>query len=250
MTDAVSAVLALPGLWGLIAVVTVAGIVYGFAGFGSALIFMPVASALIPVPMAIAAFSLSGLASLVTVIPRAWAEVDRRAVLWMIAVAIPAAALGVRVLRISDADAIHWAVIAVAATTLVALIGGWRLKAEPSLATRAAIGGAAGFVGGATGLNGPVLVLFQLAGRDGIARSRALTLVFLTSTSLIFLPLLALQGLLTPEAVILGLALLVPYGIGTRIGHALFRPDAEGLYRGAAYAIIGAAILLGLPIWS
>ena len=48
----------------------------------------------------------------------------------------------------------------------------------------------------------------------------------------------------------LGLLLLVPYGLGTRIGQAMFRPSAEGLYRWTAYAIIGAAILLGLPIWS
>ena len=248
MTDALA--LAVPGLWALVAVTLVAGIVYGFAGFGAALIFMPVASALLPVPMAIAAFSLTSLASLVTVVPRAWGEVNRRAVLWMIAAATPAAILGIWVLRFSDAEAIRWAVISIAAVTLAALVMGWRYRTEPKLRVRVTVGAAAGFVGGATGLNGPVLVLFQLAGNDSVARSRALTIIFLTITSILFLPLMAMQGLLTSEAVALGLLLLVPYGLGTRIGQAMFRPSAEGLYRWTAYAIIGAAILLGLPIWS
>ncbi len=237
-----------PGLAVLGAVTLLAGIVYGFAGFGAALIFMPVASAILPVEAAVAAFAVSAAVSLVTVVPRAWAQVDRGAVAVLIASATLSASLGLWILRTTDVTAMRWAVLAVTAVTLAALVSGWRYRAVPTTATRGAVGLATGMVGGATGLLGPVMVLFQLAGRDSVARSRATALVFLTVTSILLLPLMALQGMLTRGAVMLGAMLLVPYGIGTLVGQRLFDPVREVLYRRVAYAMIGAAILLGLPI--
>lgn len=114
---------------------------------------------------------------------------------------------------------------------------------------RAGIGAAAGFVGGVSGLTGPIMVLFQLAGRDPIAVSRATTVVFLTTTSFLILPLMYLQGVLTGQAVALGLVFLTPYAAGSMIGQALFDPGRERFYRVAAYVIIGVATLMGLPLW-
>jgi uncharacterized membrane protein YfcA len=81
MLDGVSAALAHPGLIWVLVTVFVAGVVYGFAGFGSALIFMPVGVAVMTAAGAVAAFSLSALVSLVTVVPRAWRQADQRATL-------------------------------------------------------------------------------------------------------------------------------------------------------------------------
>ena len=72
MPEGLSAALALPGLWALLGAVFVAGTVYGFAGFGAALVFLPVGVAIVSPELAIAAFSLSAMVSLVTVVPRAW----------------------------------------------------------------------------------------------------------------------------------------------------------------------------------
>jgi hypothetical protein len=148
-----------------------------------------------------------------------------------------------------DVTAIRWVVVLICAVTLVALVAGWRYAVTPTLGTRIAIGCATGFVGGVSGLLGPIMVLFQLAGRDAIATTRATTVVFLTATSLLLLPLMYLQGMLTPTAVTLGVVLLVPYGAGSLLGQALFTPQWERFYRAAAYAIIAAATLMGLPIW-
>jgi len=64
------------------------------------------------------------------------------------------------------------------------------------------------------------------------------------------LPMMAWMGMLSPASILLGGVLLVPYGVASWIGQMLFDPDRQGLYRAIAYAIIGAAILLGLPIYS
>jgi hypothetical protein len=94
-----------------------------------------------------------------------------------------------------------------------------------------------------------MVVLFQLGGQDGPERSRANTIVVLTLSSLAFVPVMALMGALPPGALSLGVLLLFPYAVGTRIGRRLFNPARAGLYRACAYVVIGAAALIGLPLW-
>ncbi|MEM9432930.1 MAG: sulfite exporter TauE/SafE family protein [Pseudomonadota bacterium] len=253
MPDGLAAVLnetlAMPGLTWVICVTLLAGLVYGFAGFGAALVFMPVASVFMPVEMAVAAFAVTALASLVTVVPRAWQASDKRAVAFMIAVAALSLPVGIYILGSNDVTVMRWAVLSVTVITLLALISGWRYTTRPNIASRTAVAATTGLVGGATGLVGPIMVLFQLSGQDGIARSRGNTLVFLTSTGLLTAPLMALQGMLSAQSVMLGLILLVPYGAAARLGQRYFDPNRETLYRRVAYAIIAAAVVMGLPVW-
>ncbi|MBY5934019.1 sulfite exporter TauE/SafE family protein [Tateyamaria omphalii] len=249
MSGMIADTLALPGFGWVLVVTMVAGVVYGFAGFGAALVYMPVATAFVPVEMAIAAFGVTALASLVSVVPRAWSQADRPNVVLMIVVATLALPLGIAILRLNDVTTMRWAVLGVTTLTLVALVLGWRYRAAPTRAARVSVAAATGVVGGATGLVGPIMVLFQLSGQEGVARARANTLVFLTITGLLTVPLMAMQGLLTVEAVVLGLMLIVPYGVASRIGQALFDPAMQVLYRRVAYVIIAVAIVMGLPVF-
>lgn len=249
MPEILGSVLATPGLVWILGITLIAGVVYGFAGFGAALIFMPVVTVFIPVEVAVAAFQVSALVSLVTVVPRAWGQGDRVGVSLMIGVACLTVPAGLYLMRTTDVLAIRWAVLGVTAVTLLCLIAGWRYQARPTPLLRAGVAAATGFVGGLTGLMGPIMVLFQLSGQDSAARSRANTILFLTLSSILMLPLMALQGMLTPAAIWLGVLLLVPYGVGARIGQALFDPAREVLYRRVAYGVVGAAIVVGLPIY-
>ncbi|MEM6727107.1 MAG: sulfite exporter TauE/SafE family protein [Pseudomonadota bacterium] len=244
-----SGALALPGLTWVLLAVLVAGLVYGFAGFGAALIFLPVANIFVEPVIAVAAFSLSAIISFLTVVPRAWREADRTATIQLILASLLGIPLGLWALATLDAELIRWAVLSVVGFTLVVLLLGWRRTARERLSSRLAIGVTTGAVGGATGLNGPVLVLFQLSSSDGAARSRANTLCFLTLSSLLMLPAMALGGLLAREALALGALMLIPYGVGSLMGQALFDPAREVLYRRVAYAIIAVALIAGLPIW-
>lgn len=238
-----------PGFVWVLAITLIAGIVYGFAGFGAALIFMPVAVIFVEPTLAVAAFAVSALISLMTVVPRAWGECDRKATVQLIVAATLTASFGLYGLANFDVTLVRWLVLAVTTVTLVALVSGWRRQTEATTGARLAVGGATGLVGGLTGLMGPIVVLFQLSSSDGAGRSRANTIVFLTVTSILLLPLMALQGVLTMAAIWLGLMILPAYGIGTLIGQKLFTPGREGLYRTVAYTMIAAAIVLGLPIW-
>lgn len=237
------------GLVILLVTAFVAGVVYGFAGFGAALLFLPVAARVVPLEIAIAAFAVSALASLVTVVPRAWREIDQRAISVQIAMALLSSSAGIWVLHHTDVTVLRWAVVLTVALTLLALVSGWRYPITPTLRTRAYIGLGSGFVGGSTGLLGPVAVIFQLAGQDSAARSRASSLVFLTMTSVFLMPLMALQGVVTLAVLPLGLIMMLPYGLGTWLGRVLFRPGLERFYRGSAYGLIALAVVLGLPVF-
>ncbi|MFT5614837.1 MAG: putative membrane protein YfcA [Granulosicoccus sp.] len=241
--------LATPGLIWIVLMTLLAGLVYGFAGFDADLVFMPVVTAIIPVELAVAAFSVSALASFVSLVPRAWKQADRPAVGMMIVCAALALPVGIYILRSNDVTTMRWAVLGVTTFTLIALMAGWRYTAKPGPVTWAGVALGTGLVGGATGLVGPIMILFQLGGQDTIERSRANTLVFLTTTGLLMAPLLALQGMLGPEALMLGLLLVVPYGVASLVGQAFFYPTKRGLYRTIAYGIIALAVLLGLPIF-
>jgi uncharacterized membrane protein YfcA len=250
MPDWIAAGLSQPGLPWLMALAGVAGVVYGFAGFGSALIFMPLATILVTPLMAVAAFAVATLGSAATVLPQAWRRADLRASLIMLAAALVALPFGVWVLRTGDPVTLRWGVSVVVLTTLLALMTGWRYRGVPGVPAWLAVGGAVGFLGGSVGLNGPAMVLFQLGGQDSVARTRANTIVVLTLSSVAYIPMIALQGAFPPEALAFGLAMALPFGLGALGGRWLFDPDRADLYRRVAYGIIGVAALIGLPLWS
>jgi uncharacterized membrane protein YfcA len=241
--------LALPGIWACAAAVLTAGVVYGFAGFGAALIAMPVLTRHLEPEAAVSAFALAGLGSAATMLPRVWPQADRRATLWMILAAALTAPWGLWVLAHADPDPLRWAICALVAATLLAVMSGWRLRLGSGPGARLSLGAATGLVGGTTGLTGPLVIVTNLASGDGSARMRANLAAFLTSLNFVFLPILAAMGVLTSAALWTGALFLPLYVAGTEIGHRLFRPGRERLYRALAYAAVAGAVLLGLPVW-
>jgi uncharacterized membrane protein YfcA len=248
MPEALTLALADPGLPWLVGATIAAGLVYGFAGFGAALIFMPVAARVATPEVAVAAFSVCAVGSAFTMLPRTWPACDKRATGLMIAAAAATMPLGVALLTRLPEAPLRWAICALVAATLAAVISGWRLRMSDAAGPRLGLGAGAGLVGGATGLLGPVVILVTLAGGGAAARMRANLATFLTTVSLVLLPALWFQGALPPPVLWTGLVLLPVYMVATLAGQAAFRPEAERLYRGLAYAVVAGAVLLGLPL--
>ena len=249
MPEALASALAAPGLGWIALAAFVAGAVYGFAGFGAALVFMPVALIWLTPAEAVGAIAVCASSSALTVLPGALRGCRPRAVWPMLAAAAVTMPFGVLVLRHADPEALRLAVALIVLGTLAALVAGWRLRTPPTALTRAAVGAGAGGMGAATGLNGPVVILFNLAGSDPADVVRADTIVFLTLTSLYLIPLLVLQGALGPHGAWIGALLFPAYGLGSLAGRASFRPGQELLYRRVAYALIAFAGIAGLPVW-
>jgi len=249
MAEALGDALATPGFHWLVLVYLAAGLVRGFAGFGTALIIMPVASRLLPPAEAVAAMTLVDLVSWAAIVPRAWGHADRAEVGLLAAGAILAAPLGVALLAVLDPVPVRWVVAVAAGVTLLALVSGWRFHGRVRGAGLAGIGGAAGVLGGLTGLGGPPVILFYLAGPGKAVRIRANTILFLGLLDLGILANLALRDMISGRAPALALLLAGPYLLTLLVGQRLFTPSRERFFRLTAYAIIALAILSGLPLF-
>ena len=249
MPEGLAGALSTPGLWMLLVAIVAAGLVRGFAGFGTALIFMPVATRVIETAEAIAIMSITGMGALLVLVPRAWPVAAKAEVATLAVPAILCAPLGVLLLAIVPETPLRWAVAIAAGITLSALVSGWRYGGRVGGGGLVGIGAAAGVLGGSTGLTGPPVILFYLAGPDRAATVRANTILFLGALEFGVIGAILAQGLLTPRAVWLGVVLTVLYMGFTAVGQALFAEGRETLYRRVAYAVIGAAIIAGLPVW-
>lgn len=250
MPDQLAGVLATPGLLWLMAAISVAGIVRGFTGFGTALIFVPVAGIFLAPHEVIAVITLTGVASMSALLPRAWGQSDRVEVGLLVLAAIATVPLGLWLMQRLDGDAVRWIVAAVAGGTLAALIVGWRYSGPVKRPLLLPIGAVAGVIGGMTGLTGPVVILFYLAGQAVAQSVRANTILFLAALDVVIISNLLLGGSVEWRVAILAAILAVPYFVTSLIGQSLFDPRHERLYRWGAYAVIGLAVITGLPIWN
>lgn len=249
MPEAFGAALATPGLGWLALILLLAGLVRGFTGFGTALIFMPAASALLSLPVAVAVLAVIDLIAQPLIVPRALREADRREVAVLGLAALLSVPLGVWLLGRVDDSALRWGVALVATLTLAALVSGWRYRGRVGRAGLAGIGAAAGITGGATGLAGPPVILFYLAGQAEAAQVRANTILFLAAVDIVILANLLLAGLVGTADIARALLLVLPYGAGLLAGQRLFRPERERAFRVLAYLVIALAIVTGLPIF-
>jgi len=249
MPDILASALSAPGVGWLGLTIAVAGIVRGFSGFGTALIFVPVAGIFLEPEITIALITLTGVASSGALVPRAWGQADRGEVALLGLAAMATVPLGLWLLAQLDRETVRWIVTGVAATTLGALIVGWRFHGRLRRSGLAGIGALAGLIGGLTGLTGPAVILFYLAGQGAARAVRANTILFLAMLDVAVIGNLLLRGSVGFETVILAMLLSAPHFVTTLVGQALFDPRHERLYRAVAYGVIGLALVTGLPIW-
>ena len=247
--DALAQLWQVPGLGWLLLTIGIAGLVRGFTGFGTALIFVPVAGIFLPPKTIITVMVLTGMLSTFALLPRAWAQGSRREVGVLALAGLCTVPIGIWLLGQLDAIMIRWIVTIIAGSTLAALLAGWRFTGHVNRAGLLLIGGTAGIIGGMTGLTGPVVILFYLAGQTAAQTVRANTIMFLAALDIVIAGNLALQGVVGIKDVVLAGALAVPYFTTTMIGQSLFSPHHERLYRWLAYGVIGLAVLSGMPLW-
>lgn len=249
MPEALMLAWATPGLFWLMLTIGIAGLVRGFAGFGTALIFVPIAGIFLPPQQVVTVIALTGVASTAALLPRAWGQADRSEVGVLALAALVTVPTGIWLIDQMNPSGIRWIVAAIAGSTLAALVVGWRFSGRVNWKGLLAIGAVAGVIGGLTGLTGPIIILFYLAGQSAVGSVRANTILFLAVLDFVIVGVLLLHGAVDGTLVLLAVTLAVPYFITSLIGQSLFDPRRERLYRWAAYGVIGLAVISGLPLW-
>lgn len=249
MSEAIGLALAQPGLGWLLLTIGVAGLIRGFTGFGTAMIFMPIAVQFLTVPEAILIMALTGVASGAALLPKAWHTGDRKEVASLAIAASVTVPIGLALIDWFDPRSLRWLVAGLISLTLLALITGWRYHGRLGLPGRFAVGGGAGLVGGLTGLTGPVVIVFYLANARSAETVRANVILFLAGLDLVMILGILWGGLVTAQIFWIAALLTGPYVIMVMVGQRLFDPARESLYRWAAYIVVAGAVLAGLPLF-
>ncbi|MBX9772790.1 MAG: sulfite exporter TauE/SafE family protein [Xanthobacteraceae bacterium] len=231
------------------AVSILAGVVRGFSGFGSALIFVPLMSAIYDPRIAAGTFLLIDFAVGLAVLPTIGREAHWRDVFPLAAAAVVAAQFGALILIYTDPTILRWAIAIVVLVLLAVLMSGWRYHGRPRMRVTLGVGALAGTLGGAIQIVGPPVIVYWLGSSWSPTVIRAnLNAFFGVFACALFVTYVA-RGLLPSQVIILALLLGPLQVLALKGGALMFRGSSAQTYRRAAYAIVAVSALVSMPIW-
>jgi uncharacterized membrane protein YfcA len=225
----------------------VSGTARGFSGFGSALIFMPLASSIAAPRLVAALLLIIDFVAATPLLPNAWKQADRKATFVMAFGALIGVPIGTWFLSRLDPVTTRWIISGFVAALLVLLVSGWRYRGKDHAALSIGIGGLAGFCSGLAQTGGPPIVGYWLGRPIASVIARANILLFFGASDFFSLVSYAVTGLITTDAIRFSLVVGPVYGIGVLLGAKLFGNASESLFRSICYALIALAVIIGLP---
>ena len=226
-----------------------AGLVRGFSGFGTAMVFLPIASQYLNPFEAIASLAIMEFFGTFAVIRKSWSDADKVDLARLVVGMVIVTPFALLLLAKAGAEFYRYSV-SILSLFLLVLIGlGVRYKGDLNPFVIFSVGGLGGLTGGLTGIPGPPVILLYVASSHPISVIRANNLLFLYFFDVCVVLIFALSGVLTLEIFLLGSILAIPNFLGNFIGAKLFNPHKTNQYRMLAYIIIGAAAISGLPVW-
>lgn len=220
------------------ATVLLAGMVRGFSGFGSAMIMVPVLAVLYGPVKAVPIGLVLEMAVSLPLLPAAARMVDWRRIGVLLVAACAIVPLGIWLLHTLEAGIVPWILSGFVLSGVLLLATGFRYRGRPGIAATVATGMLSGLMNGLSGMGGPPVVFFYLAGADGAAISRASFIIYFTIVDLFALIVFALIDSYDLDGLILALVLSVPFVLGGLIGARLFGRASERFYRMVALAIL------------
>src|SRR3954466_15218566 len=119
----------------------VSGTARGFSGFGSALIFMPLASSLAAPRLVAALLLIIDFVAAAPLIPGAWRNADRKATSVMVLGAVIGVPLGTYCLSRLDPVTTRWIISGFVFALLLLLLSGWRYRGKDHAPLSTSIGG-------------------------------------------------------------------------------------------------------------
>lgn len=232
-----------------VGIAALAGLVRGFSGFGSALIYMPLVSAVygprVAAPTLLLIDTICSLPFAIHAMPHCnWREVTPVTIAGV--VALP---LGVAALVYVDPLALRWFIAALILVALGSLAAGWRYHGKPTIGASFIVGAFAGFGAGAVQIGAPPLLVYWLGGQNSAATVRANIMVYFIMQGALTIVAYIYGALFTTQTVVLSLLLGLPFAILLAAGACWFHGTSDQLYRRVAYIIIGIAGLISLPLF-
>jgi uncharacterized membrane protein YfcA len=226
----------------------VSGTSRGFSGFGSALIFMPLASSMAAPRLVAALLLIIDFVGALPMLPDAWRHADRKATAVIVLGALVGVPVGTWLLTRLDPVTTRWIISGFVAALLLLLLSGWRYRGRDYVALSVGIGALSGFCSGLAQTGGPPIVGYWLGRPVASQVARANIVLFFGASDFFSMASYAASGLINRDAIAFSLLVGPVYAAGIGFGTLLFGRASEALFRGICYALIAAAVIFGLPI--
>jgi hypothetical protein len=230
------------------AIAFVSGTARGFSGFGSALIFMPLASSVAPPRLVAALLLIVDFVAAAPLLPDAWKKADRRATAVIVLGALVGVPVGTYFLSVLDPVTTRWIISCFVAALLALLLSGWRYRGKDHVWLSVGIGGLSGFCSGLAQTGGPPIVGYWLGRPIASVVARANIVLFFGASDLFSLASYATTGLITRDALLLAVVVGPVYALGVASGASLFGRASEQIFRTICYVLIAIAVIAGLPV--
>lgn len=247
--QAFSAILHDPRFIAAVVVTLISGVVRGFSGFGSALIYIPLIAAIYEpriaaVTLLVTDFSASAPFSIAQMRHCNWREVSP--VTFGGLVTIP---LGVLALQYLDPLVLRWGIAVLVIVLLAVLASGWRYHVTPRVSTSLGIGLISGVTTGAVQIAGPAAIIYWLGGPSSAAVIRANLMVYFMLLAIASFVIYFFRGLFTADVLLMSILLFPIFVVSMAAGTWMFKGASEHAYRRAAYIIIALSALVSLPLF-
>ncbi len=227
-------------------VTLIAGLMRGFAGFGSAMFMAPLFAVIFGSAEMVVTVVAMELGVSLQLFPAA-----RRACQWRIVGPMSVAAclcmpLGLWLLTGVDRTVIAKAVSLIVLAFVIVLASGWSFRGEKGPAGAAFVGALSGTMMATTSVGGPPVLLYLLAGRDPPETGRANIITYYLLTHVVLIAMFIVTGTVGVAA-LLRAAILFPFMVaGAWLGGRMFHLADARVFRRVALAILAAAGVFGL----
>jgi uncharacterized membrane protein YfcA len=235
------------GALAICAIAFVSGTARGFSGFGAALIFIPLASSIADPRLVAALLLIIDFIAAAQLLPNAWKKAERKATAIMVLGALIGVPIGAYCLSRLEPVTTRWIISVFVFALLLLLLSGWRYRGKDHASISIGIGGLSGFCSGLAQTGGPPIVGYWLGRPIPSVIARANIVLFFGASACFSAVSYAATGLITMDAIKLSFVVGPIYGIGVWFGATLFGKASEALFRSICYALIAAAVIIGLP---
>jgi uncharacterized membrane protein YfcA len=226
----------------------VAGLMRGYSGFGTAILLAPVYSTLWSPRVGVPVVLMMELFVSAQLLPRALTEANKRLILPICAAAVVVLPLGSVVLLHADGATLRRVIGALVLVFGLLMMSSWRYHGTRPLGLNIVVGLISGLLKGATGMSGPPIILYLLAGKEEARQHRANLILYfgVLGVASVVPPLWA--GIIGWSTLLMTALMLPVMLVCVPIGARLFHVIPVAWYRRCALIVLvgaGAFALLG-----
>lgn len=238
-----------PAFLTTIVATVIAALLRGFAGFGAALVFVPIASAAYGPTVAAPTLLLVDFVLTFPFFVRGLRHCRWPTVLPTTLAAVILSPLGAWALAAGNGTTLRWAISGAILVLVALMASGWRYRSEPTPPVSMGVGAISGFLSGFAQIGGPPVITLWVSGPLPASIVRANMFVFFALITVASFTAYLLNGLFTAQVLRLVVAVAPAYALSLYAGSRIFGRTAGGGYRQLAYVAVALAAITSLPVF-